>query len=172
MDILTKIIDGVNIYSRSLLLALTGDSIYAAEVTRIAAGALRFVREFIRHQLVIQKVAADAGNAGKIMRDTLGKVFDPHQPASIHDAQAELALFQQALQIEALQAKIASRHRKGNGGGNGNGQRRGGNGSGSAGNNGNNFGNNSSHGGRGGHSRTDNSSSSSGPSASGSAGQQ
>ena len=178
LETVLKIIDGINVYSRSLLLACTGDNIDAAEVVRIAASALRFVREFIRHQLIIQKAVADAGSAGKIIRDTLGKVFDPHQPASIHDAQAELALFQQALQIEALQAKIASRHRKGGGnGGNGN-QRRGGNGGGrgSGGNGGynggNNFNNGSRRGGRGGHSRTDNSSSSGGPSASGSAGQQ
>ncbi len=176
MDILAKIIDGVNMYTRALLMALSGDNVDAAEVARLAIASLRFVREFIRHQLIIQKAVADAGGAGKIMRDTLSKVFDPHQPASIHDAQAELALFQQALQIEALQAKIAARHRKGNGnGGNGgNNQRRGGSGGGrgNGGNNGGNFNNGSRRGGRGGHSRTDNSSSSGGPSASGSAGQQ
>lgn len=160
LDVVSKLIDGVNIYSRSLLVELNGDQIDIEQVVLIAAGALRFVRELIRHQLMVVKAAGDAGGAGKVIRDALGKVFDPHRPATIQDAQAELGLQQQALQIEALQAKIAARKRSGNGG------RRGGGGSGGngggrgGGNTGHHYnGNNPRRGGRGGHNRTDNSSS-------------
>lgn len=106
VDVLQSLIDGINVFSRNMLVELSKASSDPNTIIADFTYLCNYLRENIRAQLALAKLTADAPAADKVAAESYRKLFDPVNPATPTQVKAELDMRGQILSIALSQEKL------------------------------------------------------------------